>query len=464
MAIRQRTRVSSVSLVVPPRVVTCPDLKVEYRPIGELIPAAHNPRTHSKKQLQRLVASLREFGFTNPILVGDDDGRVIAGHGRLLAAKQLGMTSVPVIRLSHLSEAQRRAYVIADNRLAELAGWDKELLAIELGELFEAEIAFDVEVTGFDLVDFERLAAVNDGPPTSADDVPPESEVVAVSRSGDLWSLGKHRLLCGDARETADLARLMDGESARLIFTDPPYNVKIDGHVSGLGGVRHREFAMASGEMTTDEFTSFLTTTLGNTVAVSTDGSIHFVCMDWRHLGELLAAGKTVYDELKNLCVWNKDNAGMGTFYRSKHELVLVFKKGRGKHLNTFGLGEGARYRTNVWDYPGANTLKPDRQDELAMHPTVKPVALVMDAIKDCSVRGDVILDAFGGSGTTLIAAHKTKRRARLIEFDPLYVDVIVRRWEKLSGETAVLADTGQSFAEIVAERSAPLTTEVGHG
>ncbi|MGG5822000.1 DNA-methyltransferase [Falsiroseomonas sp. HW251] len=231
-----------------------------------------------------------------------------------------------------------------------------------------------------------------------------------------------------------------------MVFTDPPYNVPIQGHVSGLGRVQHGEFAMASGEMTEADFTRFLTTVLGHMAAVSADGAIHFVCMDWRHMHEVLAAGRAVYCELKNLCVWNKDNGGIGAFYRSKHELIFVFKKGTASHINTFGLGEKGRYRTNVWDYAGANSFKRGRAEELAMHPTVKPVALVMDAIKDCSRRGGVVLDGFGGSGTTLIAAHRTGRRGYLLKIDPLYVDVIIRRWQALTGEVARHAVTGEAF------------------
>jgi DNA modification methylase len=273
----------------------------------------------------------------------------------------------------------------------------------------------------------------------------------AVTRPGDLWLLGEHRILCADARDRAAYTHLLGEAKAQMIFTDPPFNLRIDGHVGGLGRVQHREFAMASGEMSEAEFQDFLRTIFRNMADVSADGAIHFVCMDWRHIGEVQAAAKNIYSELKNLCVWNKDNGGMGSFYRSKHELVFVFKNGTAPHINNFGLGEKGRYRTNVWDYAGVNTLQPRRAAELAMHPTVKPVALVMDAIKDCSKRKGIILDAFGGSGTTLIAAHKTGRRGYLLEIDPLYVDVAVRRWEKLTGKVARHAETGRSFDETAA-------------
>ncbi len=286
-----------------------------------------------------------------------------------------------------------------------------------------------------------------------AADIVPElpADGPVVTRLGDLWQLGKHRLICGDARDPTVYARLLAGATAQMIFTDPPYNVRVNGHVSGLGKVRHDEFAMASGEMSEAEFEAFLVDVLKNLAAVSADGSIHYVCMDWRHMRELLAAGHAAYEELKNLIVWNKDNGGMGSFYRSKHELIFAFKKGKAAHINNFGLGETGRYRTNVWDYGGINSFRADRDVELAMHPTVKPVALVADAIKDCSKRNGVILDAFSGSGTTIMAAEETGRRGYAIELDPHYVDVAVRRWETATGGEACLAGSSMTFAEMTA-------------
>lgn len=274
-----------------------------------------------------------------------------------------------------------------------------------------------------------------------------------VTRQGDIWQLGRHRLLCGDSRSGADFAALMNGEAADLVFTDPPYNVKIDGNVCGLGSVKHREFAFASGEMSESQFTAFLRDTLGNAASVMRDGAIALVCMDWRHTGELMAAGRAVFTELKNLVVWNKTNGGMGAFYRSKHELIFVFKQGTAEHTNSFGLGETGRYRTRVWDYAGISSISGSRGEELAMHPTVKPVALIADAIRDCSRRGETVLDCFGGSGSTLIAAEKTGRSARLIEYDPLYCDTIVKRWERLTGKKAMLASSGAEFEEVTERR-----------
>jgi DNA modification methylase len=397
---------------------------------------------------------VNRFGFTNPILTADD-GSVIAGHGRLEAAKLLGMSEVPTVRLSHLSAIERRAYILADNKLALNAGWDREILAIELQALVDFD--FDVELTGFSLaeVDF-TLEDASESSPASSDQPEDETPVLmgeAVSQRGDVWQLGRHRLMCGDARDPDHYDQLLGGDLADLIFTDPPYNVRIDGHVCGLGSVRHREFAMAAGEMSHADFISFLTRTLGKAAKCCRDGSIAFVCMDWRHMAELLTAGREVFSELKNLCVWNKTNAGMGTFYRSKHELVFVFKIGSAPHTNTFGLGETGRYRTNVWDYAGVNCPSASRAEELEMHPTVKPVALIADAIRDCTRRGQTILDAFGGSGSTLIAAEKTGRCARLIEFDPLYCDTIVRRWEKLTGKKACLAGHEELFEDVADHR-----------
>jgi len=240
-----------------------------------------------------------------------------------------------------------------------------------------------------------------------------------------------------------------------MVFTDPPYNVPVNGHICGLGKVQHEEFIMASGEMSEADFTDFLTRVAMNLAAFSVDGSIHYICMDWRHIVELSAAGRSAYSELKNLVVWNKDNGGMGAFYRSKHEFVFVFKNGTAAHINNFSLGQHGRYRTNVWDYAGVNTLKADRDEELAMHPTVKPVEMVADAIRDCSRRGGVILDAFSGSGTTIMAAEQTGRRARAIELDPRYVDVAVRRWQKATGGTATLAGSGTTFDDLVEDLEA---------
>ena len=428
-------------------------LKIAYRRIDDLKPYAGNARTHTDKQIAQIAASIRQFGFTNPVLI-DGAGGIVAGHGRVAAARLLGMAEVPVIELSHLSEAERRAYVIADNRLAELAGWDRDILAIELQALSELDLDFDLEITGFETAELDLLLDGPDPDQADPDDDVADSETgVAVTRTGDIWDLGKHRLICGDAQKPETYAALMASDRAHAVFTDPPYIVKIGGHVCGSGAIQHREFAMASGEMDVASFTAFLQAALGAMANVSDDGAIHFVCMDWRHMGELRAAGNTIYSELKNLVVWKKSNGGMGTFYRSQHELVFVYKVGTASHTNTFGLGDTGRYRTNVWDYPGVNSFGANQKD-LALHPTVKPVALVADAIKDVTKRGEVVLYGFGGSGTTLMAAERTGRVARLVELDPLYCDVICRRYEARTGKTAKLSGSDQTFSEVAIARA----------
>ena len=431
-------------------------LKIAYQSPAALQPRATNPRTHSKKQIRQIAASIERFGFANPVLI-DRDGSIVAGHGRVEAAKLLGIEKVPTIRLEDLNEAEIRAYVIADNRLAENAGWDRELLAIELQGLIELELDFDVTITGFEMPEIDILIGELDVDEEDdpADEVPEVSAGPPVTRLGDIWCIGKHRLICGDSTDPDAYARLLDGAEAQMIFADPPYNLPIDGHVSGLGKVKHREFAMASGEMSEAEFTSFLATVFHNLAANSLDGAIHFICIDWRHIGELIAAGKDAYTELKNLCIWAKTNGGMGSLYRSQHELVFVFKAGTGPHINNVELGKHGRYRTNLWSYAGINSFGKGREADLALHPTVKPVKLVADAMLDCSKRGGIILDAFAGSGTTLIAAEKTGRRGYGIELDPQYCDVIIRRLASAAKIEAVHAATGKPFIEIAQERAA---------
>lgn len=441
-------------------------LAVTEKPVSDLTPYRNNARKHSKKQIHQIAESMRTFGFTVPVLV-DAENRIIAGHGRVEAAKLLGLSMVPCIAIEDLSDEEKRAYVIADNRIAENASWDPDILKIELEELSGLDLSFDLEITGFEMAAIDTIIDGGDtaekglekvlgkgarrSRPDPADQVPEEDRAKpSVTQPGMMWLMGEHRLFCGDALKPESYTELLGygewdkPEEVDLVFTDPPYNVPIEGHVSGLGAVIHREFAMASGEMTKEQFTGFLRKVFGACAASSKDGSIHYVCMDWRHMGEVLSAAEGIYPELKNLCVWNKDNAGMGSLYRSKHELVFVFKKGEAPHINNVKLGSGGRYRTNVWDYAGVNSFS--GRDDLEMHPTVKPVALVADAIRDCSKRGGLVLDPFGGSGTTLIAAERTKRRARLIELDPHYCDTTVRRWQKLTGRRAVDALLGGEF------------------
>jgi DNA modification methylase len=433
-----------------------PSLRIIYRRIEELKIDPGNPRRHSKKQVRQIAESIKAFGFNVPILI-DRDGNIISGHGRWLACRGLGLTEVPTLCLDHLTLAQARAFMIADNRLTEIAVWDDRLLAQQLKDLLLVGLDFDIEATGFQTGEIDlRIASLDDPPNADADpaDVVPEIPVIPLSKLGDVWLLQGHRLLCGSALDSPTFAALMGEERAATVFVDPPYNVRIDGHASGLGAIHHRPFPMASGEMDRSQFTAFLGQAFRNLAAFSVDGSIHFVSMDWRHAEELLAAARDIYGELKNLCVWVKDNAGMGSLYRSQHELVFVFKHGRNGHRNNVQLGQFGRNRTNVWHYPGANSFARcgEEGNLLALHPTVKPVAMIADAILDCSARGDIVLDAFLGSGTTVIAAERTGRGCYGLELDPAYVDTIVRRWQKLTGGSARHAATGRSFDDLARE------------
>ena len=435
-------------------------LKIIYRSIEELTPDPANPRRHSEKQIRQIAASIEEFGFVVPILI-NHDRRIIGGHGRALAGCAVGMTEVPTVCLDHLTPAQLRAFAIADNKLTENATWDDRLLAEQLRDLSLLGLDFSLEVTGFEMGEIDlRIASLEDPPAPGDDpaDVLPEVSVGPwVSQLGDLWFLGHHRLVCGSALDAGAFAVLMGEERAAAIFTDPPYNVQIDGHASGLGAVHHRPFPMASGEMNKAEFTAFLARALCNLVAFSTAGSLHYISIDWRHLDELLAAGGEAYGGLKNLCVWVKHNSGMGSLHRSQHELIFVFKQCAAAHRNNIQLGQFGRNRSNVWHYPGANSFGRcgEEGNPLTLHPTVKPVALVADAILDCTERGGIVLDTFLGSGTTLIAAERTGRRCSGMELDPGYVDTTIRRWQALTGGSARHAASGSSFDELAREAGA---------
>jgi DNA modification methylase len=455
-----RTRTKPQPYVPESKLKRSSSLNIVYRRIDELKPDPANPRRHAKKQVRQIAHSITEFGFNVPVLL-DRENNVIAGHGRLLACRELGWSEVPTLCLDHLTPAQVRAFRIADNRLTEIATWDDRLLAAELKELSLLGLNFDIAVTGFEMGEIDLRIASLEEPPERDDDpadvVPEVPAGPPLSKIGDLWVLGRHRILCGSALEAAAFVDLMGEERAAMVFTDPPYNVPIDGHVSGLGAVHHRPFPMASGEMDSTQFTTFLGEAFRNFAAFSDDGSIHFVCMDWRHAEELLAAGRGIYGEVKNLCVWVKDNAGMGSLYRSQHELVFVFKHGRREHRNNVQLGRFGRNRSNVWHYPGANSFaRCSAEGNLsALHPTVKPVAMVADAILDCSARGDTVLDGFLGSGTTLIATERTGRRCCGLELDPRYVDTIIRRWQNLTGGKALQATSGRSFDDLADEMEA---------
>ena len=428
---------------------------IKFVRIAGLHPNSSNARTHSVRQIRQIARSIERFGFTNPVLI-DGNNKIICGHGRVAGAQLLGLTTVPTLKIEHLNDEEVRAYVIADNRLAEKAGWNKEILAIELQGLLD--LNFEVELTGFETAEIDLLLEdINAGADESDDACPLYEPRWAITKPNDIWILGTHRLVCGDARDRSAYALLMNNESAQFTITDPPYNVKIDGHVSGLGRVRHREFAMACGELNEAEFATFLEQAFQQIAAHSVDGAICSAFIDWRHMSEMLVAGRKVFSELKNVCIWVKPNGGMGSFYRSRHELIFIWKHGKSRHLNTFELGQYGRYRTNVWEYAGVNSVNTDHSKESA-HPTIKPVLMIADAIKDCSQRGDLILDPFSGTGTTIAAAQRTGRRARAIEIDPHFCDVAIRRWQSQTGQHAIHAKTGRSFGDLEAHVSCAVT------
>jgi DNA modification methylase len=427
--------------------------EVNLASVRKLLRSKHNPRTHSKKQIQQIANCILRFGWTYPILI-DESGVIVAGHGRYEAALLLGLREVPVIVIAGLSDAEKRALALADNKIAANAGWDRQLLAEELGDLARLlpECNLDLEITGFEAAEIDGLLGDLVDPELDPADEVPSPKDRPISKIGDLWELGPHRLLCGNAESAENVRRLMDNDSAAMVITDPPYNLRI-GKVQGRGRTKHGDFVQASGEMSPARYTEFLQASLSLAANYSVDGAIHFIFIDWRHIAELLAAGAQVYSDLKNVVVWVKTNAGQGSFYRSQHELIFVFKNGDGPHINNFELGQHGRNRSNVWTYAGVNTFRAGRQDDLSAHPTVKPLALVADAMRDCSRRGDIVLDPFIGSGTTIMAAERVGRRAHGLELDPLYVDVAVRRWQAYTKRDATLKGTGQTFDKVAAVR-----------
>jgi DNA modification methylase len=431
-----------------------PRLRIKYRPLEEITPNPRNPRKHSSRQIKKLARIISKQGFNVPLVI-DRHGNLLAGHARYEACVKLGFTEVPTICLEHLNDNEALAFVLADNRLAELSEWDDKLLAEHLKDL-SLVLDFDLELSGFEIGEIDLR--IDDLKPVAAAGEDPADELPAagpkITQTGDLWILGWHRILCASALEASAYALLCDKSRAAIVFTDPPYNVRIERNVSGLGAIRHRDFIMASGELDPLEFTAFLSRTFKLLAHYSSDGSIHFICMDWRHMGELLSAGREAYDELKNVCVWVKNNGGMGSFYRSRHELIFVFKHGTAAHRNNVQLGQFGRNRTNVWEYSCISSFGKSGEEGnlLAIHPTVKPVALIADAIMDASARGEIVLDSFLGSGTTVIAADRTGRRCYGLELDPTYVDTIVRRWQAYTGERARHAVTGRFFDELEVE------------
>lgn len=412
-------------------------LKITYTLVSELKENQQHPRTHGDKQIKKLEKSIETFGFNVPLVVDKDDV-IISGNAVYRAAKNLGLKEVPTVKIEHLTGAKRKAFILAVNKIAEESGWDNAILRSDFQILIEEE--FDLSVTGFEIGEIDVIMLDPEGEGEQEDDEDPfadESEIPERVKQGDVWQLGRHKLICGDSLQDAVLKTLTSGKKANMVFCDPPYNVKVNGNVCAEG--KHDEFAMASGEMTEAEFTGFLNSAMTNLVNYTTDGSIHFICMDWKHVKEMVFAADGLYSELKNICVWDKGSGGMGSLYRSQHEFIFVFKNGAASHTNNVELGKHGRCRTNVWQYPGVRASNPDSLEDLKLHPTVKNLAMVADAILDCSNPNQIVLDTFAGSGTTLLAAEKTKRIAYCVEYEPHYCDIILYRWEKLSGKTAKL-------------------------
>jgi len=423
----------------------CLSEMIELLPIDALKPNPRNARTHSKKQIAQIVESIQQFGVYKPIII-DNVETVLAGNGTLAAAILLGLKLVPVVRITHLTPTQKRLLVLADNKIAENAGWDREFLAEELAELSvvldDLEVDLSLDVTGFETGEVDILLDDfgNEEEPETLH-LSPTAQVM--SQTGYMWELGKHRLLCGDSRDSVVVSTLFGDRQARLTITDPPYNVRVQGHVGGRGKVKHDEFAFASGEMSSEEYQQFLHSVVSNLAEATVYGGLVYMFIDWRHIEDLLAVGRGQGLVLKNVCVWNKTTPGQGSFYRSAHELIAVFQKPGGKAINNIQLGKFGRNRTNVWSYPGVNTFKTGNGGDLDLHPTVKPVNMIADSIKDASKRGEIVFDPFLGSGTTLLAAEKTGRRCYAIEYEPRYIDMAIRRWMEMTGKDVTLLETG---------------------
>lgn len=432
------------------------ELFVQYVPVSDIHGYDKNAKTHPENQLQQIAQSIRKFGFNNPVLISDD-GEIIAGHGRFAAAKMMGLEKIPVIRLTHLSEAQKKAYRLADNKIAENGGWNVELLKLELTDLEVSCDGVEITDTGFTTLEIDGLFAEKPEKATDtkkADEktnaVPfvPDDEIV--TQPGDIWQIGPHRVICGDSLLEATYSKLMGDSLADLVLTDAPYNVSA-ASIGNSGKYKHQSFAMAAGEMTETEFTTFLTTVMQNCSKYSTPKALGYYWMDWRHSWEILSAGRTVYPLFVNLCVWSKTSGGMGRLYRSQHELCFIF--GKDKHyLDNVELGKHGRYRTNVWNYAGVNSFGAHKGDQ-KYHPTTKAIEMITEIVLDVTPRGGSVLDAFLGSGTTLLAAEKSKRICFGIEYEPKYVDTAIRRYRELFGVDAVRMSDGNRYSALLSEK-----------
>lgn len=421
--------------------------QIEMVPHGSIQPNPDRARKPNRKSRRQLASSISRFGLKGAILADRDTKMIVAGNAIWEAAGDLGMNEVPVIWVSFAIEADRRAFILAHNKLAESSSWDTKIVEQELKFLFDK--GYDFEITGFTTNDLDYSFVT--APDRLNAPVEPNSNARAVSRIGDLWMVGLHRIYCGDSLEPSSYDAVLGGKLADMVFSDPPYGVAVNGHVSTTG--RHREFAMMSGKQTPAELTAFFRRIFRNCTQASRTASIHFQCIDWRHVREMIDAADGIYSEFKNICVWDKGVGSLGSMYRSQHEFVLVFKSGRGRHVRNFATGTNGRYRTNIWSYSGQATFGKGRDEALAAHPTPKSVEMVIDAIRDCSNPGDLILDPFCGSATTAAAAHHTGRRCATVEIDPLYVDSALQRLSALVGEPAIHAD-GRSFEQVAADRA----------
>lgn len=426
------------------------NLKIQNLELSKIKPYANNARVHDDKHIKQISESIKKFKFTNPIIL-DENFEILCGHGRYFSAQHLKLETVPTVIIDYLSDSQKKAYRLADNQLTIKGQWDENLLGIELKELSDLELDFDLTITGFETSEIDLLIqSLDEVEEEKQEHTPYINPDEVISKIGDIWQLGKHFIICGDSTKKETYETLLKDKKARMVFTDAPYNVPIDKHVCGSGKIKHKEFAMASGEMSEEEFVEFLSSVFNNLIEFSKNGSLHYLCMDWRHIKDMTASTKK-YSEFKNLCVWNKSSAGMGSLYRSKHELVFVYKNGTLPHINNVELGKNGRYRTNVWDYAGVNSFG-ENKDDLKLHPTVKPVEMVADAILDSTKQKDIVLDSFLGSGSTLIACEKTNRTCYGIEIEPLYIDTIIKRWEEFTDKKAIHIESGKTYSKLKKE------------
>ena len=433
-----------------PRNDLIPKLNIVYVPIARIAEAKRRVRIKDAVQIQKVAASIAKFGVVVPLIV-DQAWHIVHGHTVYEAARTLGLSELPVVILDHLQPHELRLLSIALNRLAETGTWDEEVLRVEVEELIE--LGEDLVVSGFALAEIDCLLLDDESEAAPEPEIKPPLLSTAISQPGDLWRLGEHYLFQGDARASESYGAIMQtGERARIVLTDTPYNVPNAGHVTTLP--QHREFAMAAGEMSRDAFAEFLKAWLVASSAHVMDGGLVATFIDWRSVELVLCCGRELGFNLLNLVVWGKANAGQGSFWRSQHELLPIFKKGNAAHLNNIELGRHGRWRSNLWAYPGASTLGSEARDGLTFHPTVKPRAMLEDALLDVSQRGEIVIDPFCGSGSTLLAAETTGRLCRAIEIDGLYCDLTLRRWQELTGQEALLVATGESFGSIAQRNS----------